>query len=390
MPVVLSHPVPGSQSTASEPVDKWATLRDLTDARKALGISDRALSVLQALLSFHPETLLDPRADKPLVVFPSNKSICARLNGMATSTMRRHLSSLLSAGLLLRRDSPNGKRYVRRTGTGHDTAYGFDLSPLTNRAHEFARIAKDARQADAELKALRDQTSLKRRDIANLATWAAEEHPEKCWDAYLDHAQLAARALRRKLDLQQLVTIDTEMTAALDALISELEPCKPAEMSTCNAQIEQHHHESNKEYKTSDQPAPEPEISTETMNVARQFQSEEFTDSKERRLPLRLLLSVCSEVETYATEPIHDWDDLQRAGEKVRPMMGIETKLWNKTKAVMGPSNAVVTLLGILQKFATIHSPNGYLASLTTKFEKGRFSSSSMIFAMHRRGCSQL
>lgn len=45
-----------------------------------------------------------------MIVFPSNKAICARLNGTPCSKMRRHLSRLVEAGLLMRRDSPNGKR----------------------------------------------------------------------------------------------------------------------------------------------------------------------------------------------------------------------------------------------------------------------------------------
>ena len=37
-----------------DPVNKWHVLKDLGTARKALGLSDRSLGVLRALLSFHP------------------------------------------------------------------------------------------------------------------------------------------------------------------------------------------------------------------------------------------------------------------------------------------------------------------------------------------------
>ena len=56
-------------------VNKWEVLRELGVARKALGVTDRALSVLQALLSFPPETTLDSEGGG-LIVFPSNASIC--------------------------------------------------------------------------------------------------------------------------------------------------------------------------------------------------------------------------------------------------------------------------------------------------------------------------
>ncbi|MGL4438020.1 MAG: helix-turn-helix domain-containing protein, partial [Bosea sp. (in: a-proteobacteria)] len=54
---------PGSNIPAA--VNKWHVFRTLTEIRERLGVSDRSLSVLNALLSFHPETALSlpkPRA----------------------------------------------------------------------------------------------------------------------------------------------------------------------------------------------------------------------------------------------------------------------------------------------------------------------------------------
>ena len=39
-------------------VHKWRLFRALTEAKEPLGVTDRALSVLHALLSFHQETAL--------------------------------------------------------------------------------------------------------------------------------------------------------------------------------------------------------------------------------------------------------------------------------------------------------------------------------------------
>ena len=96
--------------------DKWALLRDLTAARGAYGVSDRDLAVLAALISFHPRAELTD--DAQLIVFPSNASLSARAHGMPESTLRRHLAALVKAGLILRRDSPNGKRYATRGASG--------------------------------------------------------------------------------------------------------------------------------------------------------------------------------------------------------------------------------------------------------------------------------
>ena len=168
-------PAASSQLEPAKPVSKWNVLRDLAVARHHFGLSDRDLSVLQALLSFWSGTELP--ADRALVIHPSNQTICDRLNGMANSTMRRYLARLVDAGLLLRRDSPNGKRYARRYG-GEKVAYGFDLSPLRQRAREIEMAAEDVRAEEFRLKRLRETVSLMRRDLAGLAEFGLSLRPD--------------------------------------------------------------------------------------------------------------------------------------------------------------------------------------------------------------------
>src|SRR3712207_2970394 len=123
---------------------KWRTFRNLTEAKERLGLSDRALAVLSALLTFHPETALTPGPD--LTVFPSNRELSVRAHGPSPATLRRALAQLVEAGIVIRRDSPNGKRYARR-GQGGDVeqAFGFDLTPLIARAAEFERLASEVK-----------------------------------------------------------------------------------------------------------------------------------------------------------------------------------------------------------------------------------------------------
>jgi replication initiation protein RepC len=100
--------------------EKWKVFDNLRGAKTALGISDRALSVLNALLTFHQDTTLQLGSN--LIVYPSNKSLTFRANGMSPATLRRHLAALVQAGLVIRRDSPNGKRYARKGKGGCDRA----------------------------------------------------------------------------------------------------------------------------------------------------------------------------------------------------------------------------------------------------------------------------
>lgn len=140
------------RSADGKAAHKWKTFRHVSEARTELLLSDRSLTVLNALLSFHPDTVLTLGSDD-LVVFPSNRELSLRAHGIPASTLRRHISALVDAGLILRRDSPNGKRYARRApGGGIEQAFGFDLSPLVASADELAdraaRIIEERRALD--------------------------------------------------------------------------------------------------------------------------------------------------------------------------------------------------------------------------------------------------
>jgi replication initiation protein RepC len=157
---------------------KWKTFRHVCEIRAELMLTDRSLTVLNALLSFHPDTVLTLGADD-LVVFPSNRELSLRAHGIPASTLRRHVAALVEAGLILRRDSPNGKRYARRAaGGGIEQAFGFDLSPLVARVDELAdraaRIVEERRAIDA----LREQITLARREIAKMIAFGVEQHVE--------------------------------------------------------------------------------------------------------------------------------------------------------------------------------------------------------------------
>src|SRR3954464_9651849 len=144
---------------------KWRVFRHLTEAKDRLGLSDRALAVLSALLTFHPDTALTPGDE--IIVFPSNRELCVRAHGPALTTLRRALAQLVAAGLVIRRDSPNGKRYARKgEGGAIEQAFGFDLTPLVARAAEFERLAGEARAEANARHLLRQEISLHRRDIA--------------------------------------------------------------------------------------------------------------------------------------------------------------------------------------------------------------------------------
>jgi replication initiation protein RepC len=169
-------------------IDKWKLFRSLCEARTLIGISDRALVVLNALLTFYPHSELAEAGG--LVVFPSNVQLSLRSHGMAPATLRRHLSVLVETGLIFRKDSPNGKRYARKTRAGATgageggEAFGFSLAPLVVRAGEFEAMAEEVRSARLQLKLMKERVTLLRRDIVKLIELGFEEMPEIDWNGH--------------------------------------------------------------------------------------------------------------------------------------------------------------------------------------------------------------
>ena len=370
-------------SVPARPVNKWELLRELSKAQAAFGVSERDLTVLQGLLSFFPDDALGGNAE--MVVFPSNKAICERLNGMPCSTMRRHLARLVEAGLLQRRDSPNGKRYVRKHGEDR-VAFGFDLSPLYCQSEEIARAAEAVREAEERVRRLREVVSLMRRDLAALAEFGDEMQPGLgFWDQLRDKAALTARALRRKLSIEDLAAYRADLEALLDQARNIIDGPETEEMNTNDAQSERHHHNSNKE---SIDLEPALEKSGAAAGVPDVDTNEPVADVDEQdtrhmpKIPLHLVIAACPSLKTFYQGEIRHWHQLFDAACHVRPAMGISASAWEEAQRFMGPEQASIVVAAMLERFADIRSPGGYLRALTAKAAAGEFSCGPMVMAL--------
>lgn len=382
-----------AQKTAASPlpsqgVNKWEALRELAAARVHFGLSDRDMTVLQALVSFHPATILGGNQDD-LVVHPSNASICERLNGMPDSTMRRHLAHLVDAGIVIRRDSPNGKRYARRHGD-EKIAFGFDLTPLARRFTEFCEMAETVRAEENRLKRLRETVSLMRRDLAGLAEYGAEERPDiSLWSHFTAMSVDIAKHLRRKLTIDVLEALQAALKAALDQARNIIDPVETEIMSTNDVSSERHYQNSNT-YSYDLEPSIQNALRGD-FGLDSEVELEEtegavpVDEHKLPNIPLGLVLATCTEIRTYSDSPIRHWHELVRAVDIVRPMMGISPSAWDEAKMAMGPEEAAVVVAAMLENFGSIHSPGGYLRSLTSKAEMGAFSCGPMIMALLRK-----
>src|SRR5690606_21497210 len=170
---------------------------NLCEGKTIIGVSDRSLAILHALLSFYPEAELSE--EHGLVVFPSNRQLSLRAHGMADTSLRRHLAALVDAGLILRRDSPNGKRYARKTGEGAvEEAFGFSLAPLVVRTDEIQEAADRVRAENRALKLMRERVTLYRRDIYKIIEAAMEEGAAGDWGAVGCRFRAVVEAIPRR------------------------------------------------------------------------------------------------------------------------------------------------------------------------------------------------
>lgn len=361
-------------------VNKWEILRALTEARAVFGLNAGALTVLNALLSFHRGEEL---TGEGLVVFPSNRTLASRAHGMPESTLRRHLGTLVGQGLIARHDSPNGKRYaVRQKGGAVARAFGFDLRPLVSRAAEIFMAADEAKEVAERIKRAREEAMLMKRDCWKLLEYVRAKGMAGPWETLEEALTAAQKRLRRVLSLEQVRGLCDALSEALlrfEGLLTPEPVDKPSEavveteeLSACDSQNERHIQSSNKN----------------TLESERAEKQEKGISDRPtpRAVPVELVLQACPDVAPYAQEPIRHNHQLVETAHVLHRMMGISADVWQGAMKAMGPEGASVTLACMLQRIGDIKNPGGYLRSLTQKAEAGGFTAWPMVKALLGQG----
>jgi replication initiation protein RepC len=357
--------------------DKWKVYRDACEARALLGLRDRALAVLNALLSFYPET--DLSEDANLVVFPSNAQLSARANGIAGTTLRENLAVLVGAGLINRNDSPNGKRYVRRGKDGEvETAYGFSLAPLLARAEELALMAQRVAEEARRFKVVKERTTIARRDVRKLITAAVEDGASGDWTTMETIYIGAVARLRTAKSIEALESILDELELLREGVLSVLESNVFSQKTATNDnEIRQHIQNSNTESINEFEPSSEKEQGEKPM-----LKSDRPAEPL-KSFPIGLVMRACPEIAAYAPEgQVQSWRDLMSAAVVVRSTLGVSASAYQDACEAMGAENAAVAMAAILERAGHINSAGGYLRDLTSRTRRGEFSLGPMIMAL--------
>ncbi len=364
--------------------DKWKVYRDASVAFERLGLQSNSLAVLDALLSFYPETEL--RQDAQMIVFPSNQQLCLRAHNMASATLRRHLALLVEAGLIVRKDSANGKRYARKDREGEIvTAFGFDLSPMLARVEELAMMAQDITAEQKAFRRAKENLTICRRDVRKLIIAAIEEGVPGDWQAVEDAYTGIVSRMKRSPSMKDVTDVLEEFELLRDDVLNRLEINEfSGIVSTNDAPNEQHIHDSN----------PESFIELEHCSgkdqVAKSSKKPRRRNEPLKAFPLGLVLRACPTVIDYAKGgSIGNWRDMMAAAVTVRSMLGVSPGTYQDACDVMGQENASVAIACILERAGHINSAGGYLRDLTRRSERGEFSLGPMLMALLKANAAE-
>ncbi|MCX7561296.1 plasmid replication protein RepC [Sulfitobacter sp. F26204] len=330
-----------------------ATLRN---AAPRLGLSASVISTLDAMLS-----CLAPKRNHH-TVFASNATLTFRRNGISDRTIRRHAAKLQEIGLLVRRDSPNRKRFTKNNShEGKALRFGFDLSPLFDRLHEIASLA-------AEVMKEREQIDYLRSKIRAAANASLIKNPNDTM------ALNIFRVLRRKLALQDC----EEILSALP--IKEVEAEAPDDqtsnltttLTASDGQIDRHHQRSNKEH-----------IDKKRTAITVQ----DCPETPEAPITIPKLLTACPEAAEFSLKKINTVRDVVAHARTLAPMIGITTQNYEAAHKRLGPLRAAATVWAIMQFHDKIKTVGAYFRSITTGSKSDGFSPEKLIqrLAMRQR-----
>jgi replication initiation protein RepC len=356
-------------------------------AAKALELKPKERQVLTELaLSFGGQQLA-----AGLLCWPSNAHLSDRTN-IPERTLGRVLSGLCRQGLIVARESANGKRFPIKNSKGEIVdARGFDLTPLYARALEFADQCKEIeveaklrRQLRGDLTAARNIVrDLCAADTAGLLTTIAAR-----FDVLANPQPRCASSQELAAAAEAFVTLADD---ARDILYAASES---SEMTGCARQIDLHSKQDTKfpiedcKQDRSDATAPPVSPKQSACGANEAFRekrdgivrhNERSTVNAEKSIPkdLDLWRGACPELEHF--DPVRSIEQAAATGAELLRACGLAQRGFDGAARDIGPVNAGLVALFVYQRHADgeraggtpIRSPGGLFVSLTREIAQG-------------------
>ncbi|TCK19812.1 replication initiation protein RepC [Ancylobacter aquaticus] len=383
-------------------VHKWQIFKAIREARELVGATDRSLAILHALLSFHPETALS--GDGEHIVWPSNDHLASRANGMPVSTLRRHIAVLVDCGLIIRRDSPNGKRFARKAQDGKtEQAFGFDLSPIVARADELLGLAQTVQAEKRALRSAKERLSLYRRDITKMIETGVREGVPADWPGHQAAYQSILARLPRGACREIIDAIDAELEVVHTTVRDLLATFVKTEILDANAAQDERHIQDtapsdivesrDNQSRSNDRHAhmsafgeeasPEKPCGGGGVEQDRKA-ARKAADSEILNITLPLVKQACPDVAGALPDIFASWSSLRRANQPLCRMAYINPQVWEDAKSQLGDDVAIIALAVTVQRAfnGDVKNAGAYMRGLVQRGAKGELFISRSLFAM--------
>jgi replication initiation protein RepC len=343
--------------------------------------------------------------------------------GLGPSQVKNLNRQLVELGLVVMKDSPNGKRYGRRDPQGRIVeAYGFDLSPLASRHAEFRAEAEAGREERARIQALRRRATISRNGIRQLLETAVEQGiADKDWSRLQDAASTASRGIagigssaEMEMAVSRLERFQGDMRRHLEAALDVVAARGEAQYSSVNNTPKEpenwpHTTLTNQLSNLEDTVITSAKSSSLRVSSGDNQRTNGFasaavngqTPSTQQRpdnartdsgsllkiTPMELI-KLAPRLKPYLNNQAPSWPEIVDAADWLRNEMGISKFIWGDACLAMGREQAAIAV-AIVSTKPPAHfrlSPGGYFHGMVSKAKAGELHLARTIWGMRGSG----
>jgi replication initiation protein RepC len=383
-----------------------------------LGLRPNVVHAIDWLFRFTDPVDWQPSA-RP-IVWPS-AAMQQQDMGLGVSQVKNLNRHLVELGLVMMKDSPNGKRYGRRGPQRRIIeAYGFDLSPIASRFAEFQAIAQAGREERARIAGLRRRATIARNGIRQLMATASEQGiTGDEWETSHRSASQASRGLASLKNPDEM-----EMAVAtLERLQREMRDYLEAASTTPAAPVA--HPQNLSVDNTPKEPENWPHITLTNQfinpkgTVVASGEGTELATAPnlhgsgfgrilprledQRRPEIRTdsgsllkitptqLVDLAPRLKTYLTNRHPRWPEVVDAADWLREELGISKFVWGDACTAMGREQAAITVAIVSTKPAGYFhgSAGAYFHGMVSRARSGELHLTRTLWGMRGRGEQQ-
>ncbi len=380
-------------------------LKAARDAVRALGLDRSERQLIECLAVCFGEQ----QFASGLLCWPSNEHIESK-TGMSERTIRRAILKIRERGLIVMRDSANGKRFPVSNAKGEIVdARGFDLTPLYARAAEFAESARALDVEDRVRRQLRDDLTAARNTLFDLCA----DDPSGLYAEILTCANSVVHPAKGANAEEYAAAIEAFLALADEARALRYSSDPSDDATAYGGHFGRHSEQESKpsiedcSYAHAQQSDP-PSMFTSSKDSGNEAfqegrggdvrQNEQTHDNANKAVPkdLALWLGACPEASELG--PIVAIEHAAMVGAQLIRSCGLARHAFERAAARLGAVNAGLLGLFVCQRHADgerpggtpIRSPGGLFVMLSRDVERGRHSLEKDLIAMQRRHARNL